>query len=407
MAASITGVGVGCAASADHAKLSVSETSSGMDAALVIKASGLSPGERVTISATSTDAAKVAWQAAASYEAGSDGTIDTRTAASRSGSYTGVDQMGLITFMRPVRSETAKAVYRWAAGDAHFTFTLRVDDKTVSSATVTRTAISPATTSSELTVQDDGFAGDYRSPTSTSESTPAVLIIGGSEGGNSATLLGARLAAHGIRALSVAYFGENGLPDSLSAIPLEYFRTALTWLRRQPGVDPARVWIIGGSRGTEAAQLLAVHYPGVIHGIVLNAPSSVALCSYPGCDGPAWTYHGHPVPYTKQVNTTTPDNSAAVIGVQKINGPVLAVCGSQDTTWISCEYAKSIMSRLSDNSFAHTLLQYPDAGHLGAVLAFQPGSATLATTGGTALGTDRARAQAWPREVGFILHNSR
>jgi pimeloyl-ACP methyl ester carboxylesterase len=205
----------------------------------------------------------------------------------------------------------------------------------------------------------------------------------------------------------VAYFGEPGLPTVLSAIPLEYFNMALTWLRRQSGVDPNLVWIIGGSRGTEAAQLLAVHYPALVHGIVLNAPSSVALCSYPGCGGPAWTLHGEAVPYTKQTNTTAPiDDPAAVIPVHRFHGPVLAVCGQDDPIWSACAYSNSIMKRLPSNASPHTLLQYPDAGHLGGVVAYQPGSASFATTAGTAVGTDLARSQAWPKELSFILNHT-
>ena len=74
-------------------------------------------------------------------------------------------------------------------------------------------------------------------------------------------VLARMLAAHGYPALAVAYFGVPGLPQNLSAILLEYFERALGWLAAQPGVDPARLVVLGGSRGSEAAELLAVHDP--------------------------------------------------------------------------------------------------------------------------------------------------
>ena len=57
------------------------------------------------------------------------------------------------------------------------------------------------------------------------------------------------------------------------------------------------------SRGSEAALLLGVYYPHLVHAVAAVVPSSVALCSYPLCDGPAWTLHGKPVPYTRQLRT--------------------------------------------------------------------------------------------------------
>ena len=81
-------------------------------------------------------------------------------------------------------------------------------------------------------------------------------MFGGSEGGQGfSPVIAGLFASHGYPALSVAYFGAPGLPKTLSSIPLEYFTGALTWLRKQPGVDPSRVWIYSGSRGSEAAEI--------------------------------------------------------------------------------------------------------------------------------------------------------
>jgi pimeloyl-ACP methyl ester carboxylesterase len=84
------------------------------------------------------------------------------------------------------------------------------------------------------------------------------------------------LASRGHPALAVAYFGLPGLPATLTRIPLEYFATALRWLARQPGVNSDRIIVVGTSRGSEAAQLLGVHYPDLVHSVVALSPSSVA-----------------------------------------------------------------------------------------------------------------------------------
>lgn len=83
---------------------------------------------------------------------------------------------------------------------------------------------------------------------------------GGSEGGLADTIpWAALLASHGIPALALAYFDGPGLPCALNDIPLEYFVKAIRWMRRQPEVDPTRVWLFSGSRGTEAELLVAAH----------------------------------------------------------------------------------------------------------------------------------------------------
>lgn len=62
--------------------------------------------------------------------------------------------------------------------------------------------------------------------------------------------------------LGLAWFDQPGLSCSLSNIPLEYYTRAIRWPRRQPHVDPPRVWIHSGSRGTDAELLVAAHWRG-------------------------------------------------------------------------------------------------------------------------------------------------
>ena len=53
---------------------------------------------------------------------------------------------------------------------------------------------------------------------------PAVLIIGGSQGGLSSPLLAAALAGHGYPVLTIAYFAAPGLPASLCGYPAGVLR---------------------------------------------------------------------------------------------------------------------------------------------------------------------------------------
>jgi len=77
---------------------------------------------------------------------------------------------------------------------------------------------------------------------------PGVIILGGSEGGLFEPRARA-FAANGFAALTLAYFGYPNLPDELVEIPLEYFERAIAWMKAQPGIDAARLGLVGGSKG--------------------------------------------------------------------------------------------------------------------------------------------------------------
>ncbi len=222
--------------------------------------------------------------------------------------------------------------------------------------------------------------------------------------------MAALLAAHGYPALALAYFNAPGLPATLSDIPLEYFARALRWLRAQPQVDPEHVLTLGVSRGSEAALQLGAYYPHLVNGVIASVPSDVAICSYPNCSGAAWTLHGRPLPYTFQFDNPRPvDDSAAVIPVERIRGPVFLDCGGADAVWVSCPYARAIMTRLAahHDAYQHLLYAYPAAGHgVGSLVPYEP--VADATTAGVNLSgrfpdaNPDAAAALWPRLLQFL-----
>ncbi|HEX5299779.1 MAG TPA: acyl-CoA thioester hydrolase/BAAT C-terminal domain-containing protein [Streptosporangiaceae bacterium] len=158
---------------------------------------------------------------------------------------------------------------------------LRAGGATVARTSFGRRLAAARWSTRQETLAADGFAGYLGQPDAGPRRRAAVLLIGGSEGGLPLPLTVALLAGQGYPTLGVAYFGLPGLPSSLADIPLECFARALRWLARQPGVDPARIAVLGVSRGSEAAQLLGVHYPGLVHAVIASVPDNAAACSYP------------------------------------------------------------------------------------------------------------------------------
>jgi hypothetical protein len=251
---------------------------------------------------------------------------------------------------------------------------------------------------------------------------PAILLIGGSEGGLQAGnggIIGG-LTGAGYDVLYVCYFGCPGTPDHLASVPLETFDRALAWLGAQPGIDARRVGVVGGSKGAEAALLAAARHPE-LRVVVVGMPSSVAwpAITASATPAPSWTLGGAPVaflPYAIAAFAkrgifglydgalpTEPQHPDAVIPVERITAPLLLVCGEADTLWPSCKMADEIAARRAAHGKpAPTILRYPDAGH--GVFGPPPPTPTpaLAQLGGTPAGNAAARAAGWPKVLAFL-----
>ena len=155
--------------------------------------------------------------------------------------------------------------------------------------------------------------------------------------------------------------------------------------------------MLGYSRGSEIALLLAQHYPTLIHGVVVYAPSSLVNDGFPG-GGTAWTWHDQPVPQTE-------------IPVDAIDRPVLAIAGTDDEVWPSSAFADDIVSNLDNahNAYPHTSLVYPGAGHLVGSFPygswpnmFRAASGVVTYFGRTKAGDEAAREQGWPRVLSLL-----
>jgi dienelactone hydrolase len=341
-----------------------------------------------------------------SFKASSRGRLDLARAVAIGGSYqrgagySAAWGMGVIATMQPTKSKPG-CCYFWG-GEQRFTVSVHAHGRTLATRVFRRRFSARPLRLQHTTLSGDGFIGDYWSPSSRSGERPAILAFGGSEGGESTFQLAALLAAHGYPTLALAYFKEPGLPQTLSNIPLEYFAKALTWLAQEPQVDPNRILTLGISRGSEAALLLGVHYPNLVHGAIATVPANVALCSYPGCGGPAWTLGGQPLPYTRQVDQPHPtDDPAAVIPVEQIAGPIFLDCAGRDEVWPSCPYSNAIIQRLDahHDQYRHVLLRFPSAGHLiGTTIPYDPNVVD------TLPENEQARERIWPQLLSFLAH---
>ena len=299
---------------------------------------------------------------------------------------------------------------------------------------------------SVIKVADDGLVATLHLPRESGR-RPAVIVLSGSDGGiATANMFGEPLAASGFATLCLAYFAMDGLPLDLSRIPLEYFKKAIDWLRAHPRVDAERLAVFGMSRGGEAALVVGATFPAIT-AVVAVVPSHVVwqgINTDRSIRTSSWTLAGVDLPYVAlaepRVGATWREwfaNSLgaappeAAIPVERINGPVLFVSGTEDGIWPCSEMADAAIARLHAHRFefpieharyeggGHAILMPPyrvgpienpwpdDAYHRPQWLKEGIGSLQL---GGTSEGNRLARIDAWPRMIRFLkehLHRDR
>ena len=258
---------------------------------------------------------------------------------------------------------------------------------------------------------------------------PAVLLLGGSEGGLGRATHHTALALQreGFAVFQLAYFGAPGQSDALEAVPLELFDRGLDWLKAQPGVDPARLAVMGASKGAEATLLVAARRPDLA-AVVAGMPSSVVWNGVNWASGgqskrSSWSAGGREFPAMLfgdwdqaegviSVYRTIMDPSRqaeaerAAIPIEHGRAEVLLVCGEAETMWPACPMSRQVAARSKARSGPPvTVLAYRDAGHFvfgPPIPRGNPFYPRLGEYGGSVEGNAAARADSWPRVIAFL-----
>jgi dienelactone hydrolase len=368
------------------------------DTPVRIRMTGLGDGERVTLRASTRDARNRSWASTATFVAGGDGVVDLARAKPVAGSYRVADAAGPLWSLLPTFSRDPTV--QFVPPQPSFTVALAASTggKVRARASLVRTDQAASTT---LTVASNGLAGALFTPPQPKPGVPAVLVIGGSEGGEPTSQARA-LALVGYPAFALGYFAEPGLPACLCSILLEYFAKAVAWLRAQPAARGRPVVLMGTSRGGEGALLITSTLPHLVDGVVANSPSSIVMGAYgPGAMStmPAWTYAGQPVP-----------NESIPIG--RITVPLLTSYGGKDQVWDSADAVSIVMSELASahDPAPHTALSYPDAGHsavgsppyLPHPAWARPAGSSPNQLGGTVTANAQAAERFWARLLAFL-----
>jgi dienelactone hydrolase len=406
-----------------------------IDAPRHIVATGLPPGRPIEITADLTQNDGTRWRSHATFIAGANGTVDLSRDAPLAGDWKGVEPMGLVWSMRslgpggPVRGQTEPLTIRVCArGMGH-----RAE------ASFVQRFLAPGVTRTD--VRERGLVGALFTPPGPGPH-PALVMLAGSGGGIFETRA-ALFAAHGYQALALGYFNAPGLPPRISGTKLEYFATALDWIRETLKPKDGFVAVSGVSRGGELSLLLGATFPKKVSAVIAYVPchftNGVLNAGHPGQDrhDPTWTLNGEYLPALAANNRTADwsmfDNATdakrqtpaflsclgdpeamarARIAIERIEGPVMFISGSDDQLWPSEVFSEMAEQELAERQFRHPVrhVRNPDTGHTIS-FPYQPTtvirrphavSGLFMVYGGTPSGNARAAERSWQEVLQFL-----
>lgn len=376
-------------------KLEVIPASARLDEPITIRLTELEPGTPVTLTTELSDQLGRLWVGRAEFVADEEGVIDTSRQPSLAGSYTGVDPMGLFWSMRFATSGVEATTF-WHTNLAPMTvkITASLPGGKLLTGFARRIVVAEGVQKEEI--RTAGIVGNLFLPPGEGPH-PAVIVLGGTEGGIPSDAYVAQFANRGFVALGLAYYRTEGVPEYFAEIPVEYFIKAATWLEDRPEVDAGRLGIVGTSTGGIAALLAASKHPG-FRAVVTFAGGAVLFQSINpdpnDADGAqsTFSFEGKPLPFVAvTAPPPTPENlatayylrvflgslyaapvrevEAATINVEDISGPILMLAGQNDRLLGSAYLSALGYTQLTRANFPHPfdLVSYNGAGHtLGA-----------------------------------------
>lgn len=382
------------------------------------------------------------YAASATFTTDTNGRIDLATQAPDAGkpaSYAGADLRGLFWSMAPAAARLPSEALP-AVGD--IAIRVQRDGQTLATQTMTLRSASPEVRSRPA----DNLAGAVFASLPGTGKRPALILLGGSEGGSMITREAPVWASRGYAVLALPYYSPSGwgatgptppelptLPAAFADIPLERLEQARDWLAAQPEVDATRIGVMGTSKGAEFALAAAVRMPW-IRAVVAMVPTDVVWEGWGPGTAPgqrsSFAWRGQPlafVPYQdfqqefagfatgapviirRPQDKGRAANPARVaparIAVEDIAAPVMVIGVHDDQVWDSGGMAQAIAATRQKAGRETLSLVYAEGGHaLG-------GTGWLPTTqynagpmkmGGNPAATARAQAAAFEQTVSFL-----
>jgi dienelactone hydrolase len=408
---------------------------------LAIRLDGLPAGKSViltaerTIEAPNRPGVQVLYRSQAVFSA-PQGSLDLATAKPLSGSYTEADIRGLFWSMAPVVGPDVGGLK-----PLQVKLTAAADGRELTSTTVEFIDSLP-----EVKVEQvKEFPGAVFATLPGSARRPAIILLGGSEGGGRVAQRSPSWASRGFAVLGLPYYspgsGEREIPELPAAfadIPVDRLNAAFEWLQQRPEVDASRVALVGGSKGAEFSLIAASRFKWITS-VVANVPSDVVWEGWgPGVEPgtrSSFSLDGKPLPFVPYIGFAeefdgyrtgrdvrmrrfqdrgrAANPAAAVkarIEVEKFRGPLMVVGGHDDQVWASGMMAQNIAERRAAAGLETVALIFPEAGHALSGNGWMPTTqynVGLNKSGGTPQANAAAQARAFPETIAFLKRTLR
>ncbi len=356
------------------------------DEKLEMKITNLPPNERVRLELSSDS--KRYGDSYVVYKSDGQGKVDLTEDRPREGDYKGVKPMGLFLYRSEVNPDVEDN-----PDSEKFLFSVKIHEEIVAQKRFERVIRTDDVERIEIEREDlEGVLFEPKGP----GPHPAVVRLSGSEGKCPTGKITKLLASKGYAVLALAIYGENGLPDELMDVPVEYFEDAVEWLSSRDSIQEEPIAVIGSSKGGELALLLGSKIEK-LKTVITYVPSGVVFQGIQESfkkPSSSWSHGGEPLPfvdlsflesmvqffrlfilrkpivwrksYTKGLKSSDEENlKKATIPVEDIDGPILFISGGDDKMWDSRKLSEISVKRLKESGYDYKYkhLNFEDAGH--------------------------------------------
>ena len=207
-----------------------------------------------------------------------------------------------------------------------------------------------------------------------------LIVIQGLKGLELPAKYAEMFADKGYSALAMSYYGGEGQPSAMRAIPLEQFRTACETLKNYENGRFRRFGIYGNSKGAGMALLAASAVPDISlviaassfgHIMQGNGGKNLSPCkAMVSLDGKDFPYVPNKGVFGAFVKRCVKEHNVRLqyffdewerkgtseneIPVEKINGDILFLTSTNDESVPAKRDAELLISRLRRNGFAHS-----------------------------------------------------
>uniref|UniRef100_UPI0037E911EE acyl-coenzyme A thioesterase 1-like n=1 Tax=Semicossyphus pulcher TaxID=241346 RepID=UPI0037E911EE len=339
-----------------------------------VEVAGLRSRQAVTVRARSTDERGMIFSSSATYRADGNGEINLDRDPSLSGSYVGVEPMGLLWSMRAdtlhKRFQKTKSLNPHAVK-----FSVHEEGgegRVLADATNERLLLGDGV--SRIPVKEGNIRGVLFTPPGKGP-FPAVLDLY-TFGGGLSEKRASLLANKGFVVLTVALYGHEDMPKHIKEIHLDYFEESIQFLKKQDKVGGKGLGIISLSKSGDLALSAASYLPGVEATVWINGNCSntiFPLYYKKSLIHPALLFDtGRIIPTESGAsigkyamnNPLAEENKATLIPIEKAKGRFLFLTSENDLNWDSKTCMDIMVEKLKHHGKDNfESVCYPGAGH--------------------------------------------